>query len=85
MTPPERAARIGALLDALELGVGRLTFSAAAVREHLRIDKKHAGGQLRWVLPSTDGIVVRADVPADAVDEAIAALLEPTASEVTTA
>jgi 3-dehydroquinate synthetase len=84
VTPPERAARIGALLDALELGVGRLPFSAAAVREHLGTDKKHAGGRLRWVLPSTDGVVVRADVPTDAVEEAIAALLEPAASEVTT-
>ena len=84
VTPDERAARIGALLDALELGVGRLPFPAAAVRDHLGIDKKHAGGRLRWVLPAADGVVVRADVPAETVEEAIAALLEPAASEVTT-
>ncbi len=72
VTPPERAARIGALLDRLELGRGRLPFSGTAVREHLGIDKKHAGGRLRWVLPTADGVVVRSDVPDEVVETAIA-------------
>ena len=84
VTPPERAARIVGLLDRLELGVGRLPFPAGRVRAHLGTDKKHAGGQLRWVLPTADGVVVRSDVP-DAIVEAtaIAALLEPAGPEAT--
>jgi 3-dehydroquinate synthetase len=54
---------------------------AAAVREHLGVDKKHAGGRLRWVLPTADGIVVRSDIPDDVVEAALAGLLEPAASE----
>jgi 3-dehydroquinate synthase len=77
VTPPARAARIGDLLDGLGLGVGRLPFPASAVREHLGLDKKHAGGRLRWVLPTVDGVVVRSDVPEPVVEAAIAALLEP--------
>jgi 3-dehydroquinate synthetase/shikimate kinase len=84
VTPAERAGRIGAVLDALRLGVGRLPFPAATVREHLEVDKKHSGGRLRWVLPTADGVVVKSDVPAEAVEAALAALLEPVASEVTT-
>ncbi len=81
VTPPERAARIAALLDQLELGVGRLPFRAETVREHLGTDKKHAAGRLRWVLPTADGVVIRSDVPDDAVEAAIAGLLEPAAAE----
>ena len=33
------------------------------VRDAPRADKKHAGGRLRWVLPTADGVVVRSDVP----------------------
>ncbi len=77
VTPPARAARIGDLLDGLGLGVGRLPFPAVTVREHLELDKKHAGGRLRWVLPTVDGVVIRSDVPEPVVDAAIAALLEP--------
>ena len=40
-------------------------------------DKKHAGGALRWVLPTADGSVVRSDVPADVVERAAASLLAP--------
>ena len=73
MTPPARAARIGGLLDRLGLGVGRLPFPARTVRAgHLGTDKKHAGGRLRWVLPTADGVVVRSDVPDAVVDAAIA-------------
>jgi shikimate kinase/3-dehydroquinate synthase len=80
VTPPARAERIGALLDGLRLGAGRLPFPADAVRAALGADKKHAGGRLRWILPTADGVVVRSDVPDDVVEEAIAALLEPSPS-----
>ena len=80
VTPPERAARIGALLDRLGLGMGRLPFPADTVRDHLGIDKKHAGGRLRWVVPTADGVEVRSDVPDAIVDAAITGLLEPATS-----
>ena len=54
VTPPERAARIGGLLDALGLGVEPLPYALDAVLGHLATDKKHAGGRLRWVLPTAD-------------------------------
>jgi shikimate kinase/3-dehydroquinate synthase len=79
VTPPARAERIEALLDALRLGEGRLPFSTAAVRDALANDKKHAGGRLRWILPTADGVVVRSDVPDAVVDAAIQALLAPSA------
>ncbi len=82
VTPPERAARIVGLLDRLELGVARLSFGADAVRAHLGTDKKHAGGRLRWVLPTADGVVVRSDVPDAVVATAIGAILEPAAPQV---
>jgi 3-dehydroquinate synthetase/shikimate kinase len=77
VTPAARATRIEALLDRLGLGVGRLPFDAAVVERHLGTDKKHAGGRLRWVLPTADGVELRADVPDAVVAAAIAALLEP--------
>ena len=83
LTPPERVARIGRLLDALGLGLGRLPLPAETVRAHLEIDKKHAGGQLRWVLPTSDGVVVRSDVPAATVEAALSTLLEPVGPEAT--
>ena len=54
VTPPERAHRIGALLDALELGVEPLPYPLERVLEHLATDKKHAAGALQWVLPTAD-------------------------------
>jgi 3-dehydroquinate synthetase len=42
---------------------------------HLASDKKHAGGALRWVLPTADGSVIRSDVPADVVEAVAATLL----------
>ena len=81
VTPPERAARIDALLDRLRLGVGRLPYSAATVREHLGSDKKTSGGRLRWVLPTADGVVVRPDVPDSVVETALAELLDPESAE----
>ena len=75
VTPPARAARIDGLLDRLELGRDRLPYPSDLVRAHLGADKKHAGGRLRWVLPTADGVVLRADVPGSVVDGAIASLL----------
>jgi 3-dehydroquinate synthase len=76
VTPPERAARANALLDRLELGVGRLPYPAAAVRDALGTDKKHSAGRLRWVLPTADGVVIRDDVPDESVERALGGLLE---------
>ena len=75
VTPPARAARIVALLDRLDLGRERLPYDPATVRGHLGTDKKHAGGRLRWILPTTDGVAVRTDVPDPVVDAAIASVL----------
>jgi shikimate kinase/3-dehydroquinate synthase len=75
VTPPARAERIGALLDRLELGLGPLPYPIETVMDHLTIDKKHAGGQLRWVLPTASGVAVRDDVPMDTVERAAAGLL----------
>jgi len=70
VTPPERARRIGALLDRLGLATSPLPYAVGTVLGHLAADKKHAAGRLRWVLPTADGVVVRADVPADVVERA---------------
>jgi 3-dehydroquinate synthetase len=43
--------------------------------DRLAIDKKHAAGRLRWVLPTADGVVVRDDVDPAVVERAAAALL----------
>jgi shikimate kinase/3-dehydroquinate synthase len=75
VTPPERAARITALLDALGLARGPLPYALDAVLDHLETDKKHARGRLRWVLPSADGVEVRTDVPDDVVAAAAGSML----------
>jgi shikimate kinase/3-dehydroquinate synthase len=75
VTPAERARRIGAVLDRLGLAIDPLPYAAAVVLEHLGADKKHASGALRWVLPTADGVEVRADVPAAVVERAVAGLL----------
>jgi 3-dehydroquinate synthase len=80
VTPPERAARIVALLDTLELGRDALPYSVEAVLGHLAADKKHAGGRLRWVLPNADGVVIRDDIEPGVVADAAAAILAPVAS-----
>lgn len=74
-TPPSRANRIEALLDELELGVQPLDLPLEDVLPRLLTDKKHAGGSLRWVLPTADGHVIDADVPEDLVREAAATVL----------
>jgi 3-dehydroquinate synthase len=75
VTPPERAARIGALIDRLGLADGAPKVDLARVRQLLAADKKHAGGQLRWVLVDETGVTVRADVPDGAVEAGLAAAL----------
>jgi 3-dehydroquinate synthase len=78
VTPPDRAARIAALLDALALAQDPLPYSMDQVLAHLATDKKHLAGRLRWVLPTADGVVVRDDVPDALVREATSELLTPT-------
>ncbi|MEX1170199.1 MAG: bifunctional shikimate kinase/3-dehydroquinate synthase [Chloroflexota bacterium] len=75
VTPPERAARVTQLLDRLGLATEPLPYSLETVLGHLGTDKKHAGGHLRWVLPTADGIVVRDDIPSDVVERAASSLL----------
>ncbi|HUQ78684.1 MAG TPA: bifunctional shikimate kinase/3-dehydroquinate synthase [Patescibacteria group bacterium] len=78
VTPLERAERIEALLTTLGLATGRLPYPLAMVLGALATDKKHADGALRWVLPTADGWVVRADVPAELVESAARSLLAET-------
>ena len=75
VTPPERAERIGRLLDALGLATEPLPYSLEAILGHLATDKKHAGGRLRWVLPTATGIVVRDDIEPELVERAATSLL----------
>ena len=75
VTPPERAQRIGRLLDAIGLAMEPLPCSLANVMDHLATDKKHANGQLRWVLPTADGVAVRDDIEPDVVERAASSLL----------
>ena len=60
VTPADRAARIEALLTELGLapvgGLAVLDLDRSAVLDALAGDKKHAGGRLRWVLPSAGGV-----------------------------
>jgi shikimate kinase/3-dehydroquinate synthase len=75
VTPPERAARITGLLDRLGLAQQPLPYGLETVLDHLATDKKHTGGRLRWVLPTADGVEVRADVPDDVVAAAAGSML----------
>jgi 3-dehydroquinate synthetase len=85
VTPPERAARIERLLDGLALGAAPLPYPVDAVIEAMGADKKRAGGRIRWVLPTADGIVVRDGVPDEVVAAAVGEVLagRPPASEAT--
>ena len=78
MTPPERAERVGRLLDALELGIAPLPYPLATVMARLAADKKHDGGRLRWVLLTADGVTVRDDVDDALVERAATDLLAST-------
>ncbi len=75
VTPADRAARIEGLLTRLALGVAPLPYPAGAVVEATATDKKHAGGRLRWVLPTADGVAVRDDVPDEMLAEAVRGVL----------
>jgi 3-dehydroquinate synthase len=75
LTTPERAERVNRLLDRLGLGVESPAVSREAVMEHMATDKKHATGRLNWVLPTDSGVVVRSDVPPEAVEAGLAAAL----------
>ncbi len=78
VTPPERAVRIESLLDRLDLGRAPLPYPLEAVLAATGTDKKHAGGRLRWVLPTEDGMAVRDDVPGGLVETAVAGILAGT-------
>jgi len=71
-TPPERAARIEAVLDRLELGRAPLQLDLDAVIAALEVDKKRRDGQLHWILPTATGSSVDADVPEALVREVAA-------------
>jgi shikimate kinase/3-dehydroquinate synthase len=75
VTPPDRAARITDLLDALGLAREPLPYALDDVLDHLATDKKHRGGRLRWVLPTADGVEVRPDIPDEMVAAAAGSLL----------
>ncbi len=75
VTPADRADRIAALLDRLELGTAPLDYPLETVMAHLATDKKHAAGTLRWVLPTAEGVVVQTGVEAAVVEGAVTALL----------
>ncbi len=75
VSPPERVARVDALLDRLGLGREPLPYPVDAVLDHLSTDKKHSGGRLRWVLPTETGVDVRSDVPDELVRSASEAML----------
>jgi 3-dehydroquinate synthase len=75
VTPPDRAERIGRVLDAIGLATEPLPYDLDTVLAHLATDKKHAAGRLRWVLPTETGYEVRTDVPEEVVVEAAGSLL----------
>jgi shikimate kinase / 3-dehydroquinate synthase len=75
VTPLERAERIIALLDRLDLAREPLPYAPSVVLGHLATDKKHNDGRLRWVLPTSDGVVVTDEVPDELVADATASIL----------
>jgi shikimate kinase/3-dehydroquinate synthase len=80
LTTPARALRINSLLDDLGLAVDLPAVALDDVWEHMATDKKHAHGRLSWILPTDTGVVVRSDVPAEAIQAGLAAVLHPTKS-----
>jgi 3-dehydroquinate synthase len=75
VTPPARAARIERLLDALELGTSPTGLDLAEVLDFMATDKKHAGGALRWVLPTADGYAIDSEVPEALVRDVAAGVI----------
>jgi shikimate kinase/3-dehydroquinate synthase len=80
LAPAHRADRVNRLLDRLGLAVEPPPVSPEAVREHMASDKKHSMGRLNWILPTESGVVVRSDVPAEAVAAGLAAALRLSSS-----
>jgi shikimate kinase/3-dehydroquinate synthase len=80
ITPEDRANRIERLLDSLGFTKPPSDVRAASVRTHLRADKKHARGALRWVLPDRAGVRVQAGVDERVVELGLAAALGPPAA-----
>ena len=80
VTPAGRADRIERLLTELGLapagGLRELGLDRAGILHALSADKKHAGGRLRWVLPTAEFVAVRSDVPADLIERVTDELLE---------
>ncbi len=75
ITPEPLIERTNELVGGLGLASGPLPYPAGDVAAGLVVDKKVAGGRLRWVLPSADGIVIRSDVPDEVVGAGIAVAL----------
>ncbi len=75
VTPAERAARIEALLDRLDLGRAPLELDVDAAIQALDVDKKRRRGELRWVLPTADGYAIDAAVPAGLVRSVAAGVI----------
>ena len=75
VTPQARAARIEKLLDALELGASPTGLDFTEVLAFMATDKKHAGGALRWVLPTADGYAIDAAVPEELIREVASGVL----------
>lgn len=75
ITPDALVERTTVLVERLGLAVGALPYRADQVVAGLLVDKKVAGGRLRWVLPTDDGVVIRSDVPGDVVEAGITVAL----------
>jgi shikimate kinase / 3-dehydroquinate synthase len=75
VTPHARRVGIEALLDDLGLATSPLPCPLAPVMAALTTDKKHAGGGLRWILPTAEGYEVRTDVPVELVERVASGLL----------
>jgi 3-dehydroquinate synthase len=80
VTPAARAARIERLLDTLDLGRSPTGLDLHEVLAFMSTDKKHAGGALRWVLPTADGHTIDAEVPDALVAEVAAGVLSGAAA-----
>lgn len=71
----QAAERIVALIARAGLPTSGLTLSTDAVYQAMLFDKKGKGGKVRFVLPDRIGhVVIREDIPADAVRRAVESL-----------
>ena len=74
VTPPERAARIGAAARRARPGDRAAPLPARhGPRTTSRPTRSTPAGRLRWVLPTADGVVVRDDIDPAVVERAAAA------------